>query len=201
MPPCLGAPAKPGAAIKAASNNAPAAASRRTNRSMRFLPPRRVFGVFSCLPRACPAAIAGEASCLRSIPRHASIFWRTPRMARLPAAAAGARAPAENASKPRASLVLPALHRPFELGRGHRLGPHQLVRPGLELNEIGRGKHVLPRRVELDAAVAHHQLLGLEVGLLQRLPDLLRLRRAGTVDRFRERQEALHVACASVVEI
>ena len=36
-------------------------------------------------------------------------------MARLPAAAAGARAPAENASKPRASLVLPALHRPFEM--------------------------------------------------------------------------------------
>src|SRR5207247_3199118 len=135
-----------------------------------------------------PAAIAGEASCLRSIPRHASIFCRTPRMARLPAAAAGARAPAENASKPRASLVLPALHRPFELGRGDVLRPDELVDLALQLNQVGRSKDVLPRRVELDAAVAHHQLLGLEIGLLQGVPDLLRLRRAGPVDRFRERQ-------------
>src|SRR6266699_926850 len=98
-------------------------------------------------------------------------------MARLPAAAAGARAPAENASKPRASLVLPALHLPFELGRSHRLGPHQLVPPGLAMTEIGPGQRALPRRVELDAAAPHHQLPALEIGLLQGPPALLRLRR------------------------
>jgi len=48
----LGTSADAGAAIRAAKGKAPAAASGRTNGSMRFLPLRRVFGVFSYSPQA-----------------------------------------------------------------------------------------------------------------------------------------------------
>ena len=79
--------------------------------------------------------------------------------------------------------------------------PDQLIFLALELDEVGRGEDVLPGLVELHAVVAHHQLVGLEVGLGQRDADLLRIGRAGAIDRIGEREEALHVARAGVVEI
>src|SRR5689334_21393359 len=59
------------------------------------------------------------------------------------------------------TLLLPALHRPFELGGGGFVGPHRLVVLALELDQVGRRLAVLAGLVEFDAAIAHHQLLGL----------------------------------------
>src|SRR5881396_3040202 len=63
---------------------------------------------------------------------------------------------------------LPPLHRPFELGLRRAVRPHQLVLLGLELDQVGRGEDVLAGLVVFDAAIAHHQLVGLEVGRLER---------------------------------
>src|SRR6185437_16438474 len=95
--------------------------------------------------------------------------------------------------------LLPALVRIDEL-RGRRfLRPDGEVVLALELDEVGRRLGVLAGRVELDALVAHHQLLGLEIGLLQRLLDRLGCRRAGTVDGVGENEERLHVARRRIV--
>src|SRR5208282_3884704 len=95
--------------------------------------------------------------------------------------------------------LLPALHRPLELGGRLALRPDGLVRVALELDEIGRRERVLARGVELDAAIADHELVALQIGLPQRLLDLLGRGRAGAVDGVGENQEALHPARAGVV--
>ena len=55
--------------------------------------------------------------------------------------------------------------------------------------------------VELYTIVAHHELIGLEIGPGQRLADLFRLSRTGAVDGFSESEEALHVAATRIVEV
>src|SRR2546430_17718027 len=73
-------------------------------------------------------------------------------------------------------LLLPTLHRPIELGGRRLVRPYQLIGLVLELDEVGGGEGVLTGLVELHAVVAHHQLLGLEIGLGERVADLLGLR-------------------------
>src|ERR1700743_3073247 len=59
----------------------------------------------------------------------------------------------------------------------------------LKLDDAARGQDVLALVVELDALVADHELIGLQVGRLQRGLDLRGLGRAGTVDRINEDKE------------
>src|SRR5262249_49526642 len=72
-------------------------------------------------------------------------------------------------------LLLPAFHGPFQLGAGCIVRPDQLILLALELDQVSGGKDVLAGRIELDAVVAHHQLLGLQVGLAQSVTDLFRV--------------------------
>src|SRR4051794_28091135 len=67
-----------------------------------------------------------------------------------------------------APALLPRLHRPFQFGGRRAVGPDQLVGLILELDQVGRGQNVLAGLVELDALIAHHQLLRLEIGLSER---------------------------------
>src|SRR5262249_39123088 len=104
-------------------------------------------------------------------------------------------------AKTSAGLFPPARHRPFELGVWRVLRPHRFLRLALKLDEVGRRQSVLAGLVEPDAAVADHELLGLEVGLAQRRLDLRRLGGARAVDGIRQHEEALHPARAGIVEI
>src|SRR5262249_8773422 len=52
----------------------------------------------------------------------------------------------------------------LQLGGRRLRRPHGDVLVALQLDQIGCGESVLAGVVELDALVAHHQLIGLEVG-------------------------------------
>ena len=79
--------------------------------------------------------------------------------------------------------------------------PDRDVFLALELDQVGRRQRVLAGVVELHAAIADHELIGLQIGRLQRRLDLGRIGRAGAVDRVGQHQKALHPARAGVVEI
>jgi hypothetical protein len=79
--------------------------------------------------------------------------------------------------------------------------PHWLVLLAFELDQIGRGQHILPRLVIFHAAIAHHDLLRFEIGFAQRLSDFLRIGRPGAVQRIGKGEHALQIARARVVEI
>src|SRR5579884_55835 len=66
------------------------------------------------------------------------------------------------------ALLMPALHRQFELGGGAVFRPDRHVLLTLQLDQIRRRQDVLAGRVELHAVIAHDELIGLEVGRLER---------------------------------
>ena len=65
---------------------------------------------------------------------------------------------------PRITLLRPALERQLELSGGARRWPDRHVVAALKLHQQRGGKLILALRIELDALVADHQLIGLQVG-------------------------------------
>ena len=65
-------------------------------------------------------------------------------------------------------LLGPARHWPFQLGIRRLRWPDQVVIFSVQLDQISRGQNVLPGLIELDALIAHHQLVGFEIGRSQR---------------------------------
>src|SRR2546421_9732868 len=71
----------------------------------------------------------------------------------------------------------------------------------LQLDDDAGGQNVLALVVELDALVAEHELLRLQISRLQRRLDFCRIGRAGAVDRVHQGEEAGHLAARGVVQL
>src|SRR6202140_5066889 len=95
----------------------------------------------------------------------------------------------------------PALIDQYRVLLGAGLRPDRdVVFAILQLNDEAGREYVLAFFVELDALVAHYQLLGFHVGRLQRGLYLGGIGRARAIDRIAQHEEALHLARGGIVE-
>src|SRR6476660_7572947 len=71
----------------------------------------------------------------------------------------------------------------------------------LQLDDEAGGQYVLALVVELDALVAHHQLIGLHVGRLERRLDLGGFGGARAIDLVAQDEERLHRSPGGVIHL
>jgi len=84
--------------------------------------------------------------------------------------------------------LFPTFERIDQLCSGGCLGPNNYIASTLELDQIRCCQRILTSRIELYATIPHHELLRLEVGLLQCLLDRVGLGRASPVDGVGENE-------------
>ena len=99
------------------------------------------------------------------------------------------------------ALPPPSGHRPDQRCRGCFGRPDGDVIVANELGDVGRALLVLSGRIEPHPTIADNELIGLQVGRLQRHLNLLRRCRTGTVDRIRQHEERLHDAPARIAHV